>query len=66
MIEHSRLAKSGNCYRLANRMTNAAIDEMFRKVRTSHPSASKTYFGTSGFDDAALVGPLFPSFTSVR
>jgi hypothetical protein len=44
MIEHLRVAKTGNFYRLARRMTNAATDEMFRKVRASHPSASQNLF----------------------
>lgn len=44
MIEHLRVSKTANFYRLARRMTNAAVDEMFRKVRTSHPSASQNLF----------------------
>jgi hypothetical protein len=44
MIEHLRVTKSANFYRLARGMTNAAVDDMFRKVRASHPSASQNLF----------------------
>jgi hypothetical protein len=33
MIEHLRVAKTANFYRLGSRMTNTVVDEMFRKVR---------------------------------
>ncbi len=44
MIEHLQIGKTANFYRLADRMTNVAIDEMFRKLRASHPSASQNLF----------------------
>ncbi|HUE80381.1 MAG TPA: hypothetical protein VMN38_12230 [Sphingomicrobium sp.] len=44
MIEHLRVSKTANFHRLARRMTNAAVDDLFRKVRASHPSASQNLF----------------------
>ncbi len=44
MIGHLRVGKTANFFRLARPISNAAIDEMFRKVRASRPSASQNLF----------------------
>lgn len=43
-IDQLRVGKSANFHGIKRRLSNAAIDSLFRQVRASHPSASNNLF----------------------
>jgi hypothetical protein len=44
MIENLRVTKTANFHKLKRTLSQAAVDEMFRRVRASQPSASQNLF----------------------
>jgi hypothetical protein len=44
VIEHLRVAKTANFYRLNRRLTTAAVAKLFRTIRAGHPNPSQNYF----------------------
>src|SRR5262249_42979991 len=41
MIDALRVGKTANFYSLNRALSNAAVDELFRRIRAGHPSASQ-------------------------
>lgn len=44
MIDELRTAKTANFYTIKRRLSNRAVDELFRLIRAVHPSASQNLF----------------------
>jgi hypothetical protein len=44
MIEDLRVAKTANFYRLNRRLSNVAVDTLFRTIRAGHVNPSQNYF----------------------
>lgn len=69
MIDHLRVGKAANFYSLTRRLTNVAVDDLFRWTRASQPSASQNllYHRRERFDGAVWSAISFlydrpPSF----
>ncbi|WP_271519008.1 hypothetical protein [Bradyrhizobium sp. CCBAU 53380] len=71
MIDALRVAKTAHFYSLKRPLSNASVDELFRRVRAGHPSASQNVFfhrrsqaGESFWSAISFFYDRTPSFLS--
>ncbi|WP_245320296.1 hypothetical protein [Bradyrhizobium lablabi] len=71
MIDALRVAKTANFHSLKRPLSNASVDELFRRIRAGHPSASQNLFyhrraqaGASFWSAVSFLYDRTPSFLS--